>query len=530
MSVWYLDDDAEITDAVARLRSAEDDLVILVVPAGSRIATGRINFRLLAREASARDLRLAVASPDEQVRSLAGAAGVLARATAEEAQAALERGDAPTSTEATETSTATDALDREMDGEGHPHGERRLSEAGATATTGLAGSSDATATRRVTRRHLALGAGAIATAAMIGGVTALQTLPTATVTLLPTTTSVGPILVTVAASVATETVDEASGEIPAQSVSIPLTVEGTFPATGSEAVESRARGEVVFSSAEQAFEQPISARTRVRTPDGVEFQTTEEVVLRPPSGGAGAAEVRAPIEAVRPGEQGNVPEGEVSVVPSLESQGVSVTNPEATSGGDQEVTPVITQDDYEAAATDLANRLAGELANRLREPDSVPEGLTLFPETARLGNIRHAPPPEELVGRPVDAFELTASVTAYALAVDESLVDQVAVARLARQAPAGTTLVPSSLSTEAGTGTARGDVINYAASAEGAVYLMLDPDDVLAQVRGLPVSEARSILGSYGTATVTVWPEFMGSLPDDAARIQLHIEEPGNAE
>ncbi|CAN5462255.1 hypothetical protein BH24CHL9_BH24CHL9_04640 [soil metagenome] len=35
-----------------------------MVPAGSRIATGRINFRLLAREASARDLRLDVASPD----------------------------------------------------------------------------------------------------------------------------------------------------------------------------------------------------------------------------------------------------------------------------------------------------------------------------------------------------------------------------------------------------------------------------------------------------------------------------------
>ena len=83
MSVWYLDDEAEITDAVARLRAAEDRLVVLVVPPGSRIATGRINFRLLAREASARDLRLAIASPDEQVRSLAGAAGVLARASAE---------------------------------------------------------------------------------------------------------------------------------------------------------------------------------------------------------------------------------------------------------------------------------------------------------------------------------------------------------------------------------------------------------------------------------------------------------------
>ena len=81
MAVWYLDNDDEITDAVARLRGATDERVVFVVPPGSRIATGRINFKLLAREAESRDLHMAIASPDEQVRALAGAAGVLAAAT-----------------------------------------------------------------------------------------------------------------------------------------------------------------------------------------------------------------------------------------------------------------------------------------------------------------------------------------------------------------------------------------------------------------------------------------------------------------
>ena len=49
MAVWYLDNDDEITDAVARLRTTSDTNVVFVVPAGSRIATGRINFKLLAR-------------------------------------------------------------------------------------------------------------------------------------------------------------------------------------------------------------------------------------------------------------------------------------------------------------------------------------------------------------------------------------------------------------------------------------------------------------------------------------------------
>ena len=56
MTIWYLDNDDEITDAVARLRGTDAEQVVFVVPPGSRIATGRINFKLLAREAAARDL------------------------------------------------------------------------------------------------------------------------------------------------------------------------------------------------------------------------------------------------------------------------------------------------------------------------------------------------------------------------------------------------------------------------------------------------------------------------------------------
>ena len=50
MAVWYLDSEDEITDAVARLRGATEEQVVFVVPTGSRIATGRINFKLLSRE------------------------------------------------------------------------------------------------------------------------------------------------------------------------------------------------------------------------------------------------------------------------------------------------------------------------------------------------------------------------------------------------------------------------------------------------------------------------------------------------
>ncbi|MBA2253634.1 MAG: hypothetical protein H0W07_00785, partial [Chloroflexi bacterium] len=53
MTVCYFDLDDEITNAVSRVRVAHDALVTLVLPSGSRIATSRINFLILAREARA---------------------------------------------------------------------------------------------------------------------------------------------------------------------------------------------------------------------------------------------------------------------------------------------------------------------------------------------------------------------------------------------------------------------------------------------------------------------------------------------
>jgi hypothetical protein len=49
--ILYLDIDDEITSAAARVRAVEGGRVAVVLPYGSRVATSRINFRLLARDA-----------------------------------------------------------------------------------------------------------------------------------------------------------------------------------------------------------------------------------------------------------------------------------------------------------------------------------------------------------------------------------------------------------------------------------------------------------------------------------------------
>src|SRR5262245_19105975 len=72
----YLDVDDEITSAAARIRATEADRITLVLPYGSRVATSRINLRLLAREAAERGKRLDIVSGDASTRALEAAAGL----------------------------------------------------------------------------------------------------------------------------------------------------------------------------------------------------------------------------------------------------------------------------------------------------------------------------------------------------------------------------------------------------------------------------------------------------------------------
>ena len=90
--VLYLDVDDEITSAAARIRRAEGNRVVLVLPYGSRVATSRINFRLLARDALMHEKRLSIVAPDGATRALAASAGLPVFASVAEYEGSLEDG------------------------------------------------------------------------------------------------------------------------------------------------------------------------------------------------------------------------------------------------------------------------------------------------------------------------------------------------------------------------------------------------------------------------------------------------------
>ena len=87
--VIYLDTDDEITSAAARIRAVEGRRVAVVLPLGSRVATSRINFRLLARDAQTHEKRLSIVAGDAATRALAASAGLPVFATIAEYESSL---------------------------------------------------------------------------------------------------------------------------------------------------------------------------------------------------------------------------------------------------------------------------------------------------------------------------------------------------------------------------------------------------------------------------------------------------------
>ena len=93
--IVYLDVDDEITSAAQRIRSSTATQVALVVPYGSRIATSRMNFRLLSREAIVSNRRLSIVSGDAASRALAASAGLPVFASVSEYEDAMEASGGP---------------------------------------------------------------------------------------------------------------------------------------------------------------------------------------------------------------------------------------------------------------------------------------------------------------------------------------------------------------------------------------------------------------------------------------------------
>ncbi|MEO8462767.1 MAG: baseplate J/gp47 family protein [Chloroflexota bacterium] len=532
-AIVYLDIDDEITSAAARLRLLDADRIALVLPAGSRLATSRINFRLLAREAAARNKTLEVVTGDASARALAASAGLATHLSV----AAFEHG------------PGTETAEADTGSGGEPRKAWR--QAGASVPDDAATVVLRTGPAVVPKGRTPVpqvgprppsGPGPrmvvflliLVAVLAAGGAAGLQLLPSATIVLRPSVDTIGPISLNVTAQPGITQPDPIGLLVPATTYTFDVAVSDTFPATGLNVVDTAASGEVTFSSLNTGAANPIPEGSIVKTESGIEFRTLGPVIL--PTAQIGIVDGRfvvvpstrkIGVEAVSPGLAGNVPAGAIVVVPEREnSKRTIVKNDAPTSGGTHMENPVVQQADIDAALRALDDALAAQFAVQLASATDVPAGTTVFPETRSLAPSSTDIDPTTLVGTEVASFQLGLTARGSVLGVNPEPVSTLAEARIRTSVDRGFVLDESSIAIKVGSPIVAGTTITFPVTVRATETRDVDEAALRAMIHGLGVPQARTVLGAYGAVTITVWPDWVTTIPTNDARLALTIEIP----
>jgi hypothetical protein len=543
LSLLYLDVDDEITSAAARIRAAAATEVVLVLPYGSRLATSRINFRLLAREAAARGKTIQIVCADASARSLAAAAGLPVHASVA-AFEAHRTGVEPAGGDMGATAGNATALDVAA---------TAATVAGATAldVAAVPLEADDTKTRVLAtprrkspavprvgpprppiRTRLAIAGGlAVVASLVIGVVLALEFLPSATITLHPRSEPLGPLELTVEAREDVTEPDAAAMVIPAQRFTFPVEASQTFPATGVRVEEAKATGSVTFSNFDTGGGVLIPRGTIVETDDDVAFRTIAEVTLPraqidffPPFPVQPSNETVG-VEAVEAGPEGNVGNNTIVNV-NRGGRNLRVTNAEATVGGARDELPEVSADDVEAAKAALTAALIAELDRQVVAGVGIPEAITLFPETRSVGAPEYSVDPDTLAGTAGSEFSLGATAEGSALGVDTAPIQALAATRIGATVTDDWAIALDSVTADIGTAAVLGTTIVYPITIDATQVRGVDRDALLGTVLGLGIPEARAVLDDFGDVDIDVWPDWVTKIPTRDDRVTFDLAEP----
>jgi hypothetical protein len=521
MAIYFLDVDDEVTSAAARIRDSSDNRIALVLAGGSRVATSRINFRLLAREARQRHKRLAIITADASVQSVARTAELPVYATVgeyERSEAVLAQGGAHADTK--------DALD-ELAMTVSPRQGSRPSGSGATrVATGPAPTRPAGSGSRTSPRLIAAAAAAVLLLVLVAAL-GFFFYPSATVVLTLREDTLGPTTVNVTVDPGVVAADDLAMRVPGLTKAFPVTASGEFTATGQTSVDTAATGTVTFSSINTLFAVPVVAGTPVSTTGGIQFVTTQSVTVPMPTINGntitrGTAD--APVQAVVKGVAGNVAAARiVRLSTDLVNAKLSVTNKSPTTGGTHTVTPFVQQSDIDAAETSLLATLNSNFQDALNAPAAVPTGSSLFPETARLGVAVCNPDPAGLLNQAVASFSLDCQATGTATMADMNGIVSMAERKIRASVKTGYSVVESSLQTSVGDTAVQSSMIVVPVTVQAAQVPVINTDKLRSEVLGKSLDEARTFLAQYGKADISLSPDWSSSLPSFDFRIDFQL-------
>ncbi len=555
--VIYLDIDDEITSAAARIRDVPGGRVAVVLPQGSRVATSRINFRLLARDAGIHGKRLSIVATDAATRSIAASAGLATFLSVAEYESSLEPGatDSP-DVDPGETARVTTAPAKRRGSKTPAVSPQQatLDEMESAELAAAAAALEASpAIRepsipfgdayRVEPHRAEIGVRApqaranggrriaavlvVALAVLVAGVGTYLFLPSATIVVTPRADAVTPVVLTIVADPEASEPDPARSVVPAEIVTVEIAVSDSFLATGKRIEATKATATVRFRNKDFTRSNTIPAGSVVSTNNGIRF-TTDATVVVPRANIVGLQlfpkTATVTVTAVKNGPEGNVEPNTIVVIPKGEEPiSLDVNNPDEGSGGTRTEFPKIAQEDIDAALAVLQPALETAFRTRLGDPSIASPGATVFPGTAVLGPATPSVDPVTLLDQELATFELGLSATGTATAVDERPVAEVAGARLAASIDAGHRLVEGSVKVDVDPAIVTAGRVTFPVTATASQVPILDPAALEASILGLSLADARAALESYGRVELQAWPDWVGSIPTIDGRVDLRV-------
>ncbi len=327
----------------------------------------------------------------------------------------------------------------------------------------------------------------------------------------------------------TAKVGQQAQNIQAQQLSKVFTTSGTGTATGSQLVGTNsAQGTVTFTyngSNSHGIVIPSQSIVTTSGDNAIEFATTAEVLV-PPN-----ASLPVSVQAVKPGKDGNVDAGAITVTPNntlnsiVQAQNppiavsdlkLSVFNEASTTGGGARPTPAVTDQDLSNVKNNLRQQLQGKINAWQQQLSST--GAVGTPQiTDTLIN-----PPNVNDIEANSTFSATIKVTATVLLVRTADLQKEALKQLNNaikndKSYAGETILtdinPAVTINQLKQTTADANSITFTFKATAKVGSRLITKEYVQQLMaGKPIPDAKSTLVNiHGvkTAEITVSPNFM---------------------
>jgi hypothetical protein len=93
-------------------------------------------------------------------------------------------------------------------------------------------------------------------------------------------------------------------------------------------------------------------------------------------------------------------------------------------------------------------------------------------------------------------------------------------------ATSGFAVVDASVRAELGQPSMDGQTVVFPVTASAAQVRVIDQSSLVQMIKGKPVPQARSALEPFGDVQVSVWPDWVTSIPTIDGRIDLKVGAP----